>query len=85
MKYECPCCGNITFDEKPPGTYDICPVCFWEDDPVQFLNPDYIGGANKVSLKQAKINYLKFGASSEEFINKVRPPTRSEKKLNSGH
>ena len=31
-KYECPCCGFYTFDEKPNGSYDICPVCFWEEE-----------------------------------------------------
>lgn len=35
MKHKCPCCGYYTFDEKPSGTYDICEVCFWEDDPIQ--------------------------------------------------
>jgi Cysteine-rich CPCC len=28
--YACPCCGFLTLDER--GGYDICPVCFWEDD-----------------------------------------------------
>lgn len=32
MKYKCPCCGYYTFDEKPNGNYDICEVCFWEDN-----------------------------------------------------
>lgn len=32
MKYTCPCCGYKTFDIKPPGTVDICPVCYWQDD-----------------------------------------------------
>ena len=37
-KYKCPCCGFYTFDEKLNGNYDICPVCFWEDDPIQLMN-----------------------------------------------
>ena len=36
MRYACPCCGFLTLDEAPPGTFAICPVCFWEDDDVQF-------------------------------------------------
>ena len=24
------CCGYLTLDEAPTGTYDICEVCFWE-------------------------------------------------------
>ena len=29
-KFSCPCCGCFTLEER--GGYDICPVCFWEDD-----------------------------------------------------
>lgn len=43
----CPCCGNLTFDADDvfPGSFEICPVCYWEDDDVQFLDPEYRGGA----------------------------------------
>ena len=44
----------------------------WEDDGVQFYNPDIEGGANIVSLKQAQKNFIKFGASEERFISGVR-------------
>jgi len=30
LPYSCPCCGYLTLPER--GAYDICPVCFWEDD-----------------------------------------------------
>ncbi|MBJ8192719.1 hypothetical protein JDS79_38930, partial [Bacillus cereus] len=49
-KYTCPCCGYKTLNDEPPGTYDICEICFWEDDGIQFADPDYDGGANIVSL-----------------------------------
>ena len=39
------------------GTYRICPVCRWQDDPVQARNPDYSGGANEESLREARANY----------------------------
>ena len=42
-KFTCPCCGYKTFNEKPNGTYEICEVCFWEDDPLQLENPDLAG------------------------------------------
>ncbi|MEH7657210.1 CPCC family cysteine-rich protein, partial [Bacillus velezensis] len=35
MKYTCPCCGYRTIEEEPPGTYEICNICYWEDDEVQ--------------------------------------------------
>ncbi|HEP9402485.1 hydrolase, partial [Pseudomonas aeruginosa] len=44
MRYPCPCCGYLTFDEEPCGTYEICPVCYWEDDIAQNKDPDYDGG-----------------------------------------
>lgn len=56
-KYKCPCCWYYTFDEKANGNYDICEVCFWEDDPIQLENADYVGGANKVSLSEARRNF----------------------------
>ena len=77
-KYACPCCGYLTLDEEPGGSYDICPVCFWEDDYVQFQDPDYVGGANGVSLRQAKANFSSFGASERRVIPLVRPPQRDE-------
>jgi hypothetical protein len=78
-KFRCPCCGYLTLQEKPPGTYDICPVCFWEDDPVQYADHDYEGGANDVSLKQARTNFHLFGAVEQRFIKDVRKPLDSEK------
>jgi hypothetical protein len=77
--YACPCCGFLTFEEPPPGTYEICPVCSWEDDPVQFEDPSYAGGANRVSLAQARQNFLDLGAASPEFVGNVRPPRDEER------
>ncbi len=56
-KYECVCCGARVLTECPPGTYEVCPMCGWEDDKSQFLDPDYGGGANPISLNQAKIQF----------------------------
>lgn len=50
--YPCPCCGEMAFDSL--GEHDICPHCNWEDDPFQSGNPDRKGGANKMSLNEAK-------------------------------
>ena len=51
----CPVCGKHLFEES--GAYEICPVCGWEDDPVQRREPDLIGGANKLSLYEAIAAY----------------------------
>lgn len=79
-RYYCHCCGYDTLVEQPPGSYDICPICFWEDDPVQFDNHDYEGGANKVSLKQAQINFEQFGACEKEMIKHVIKPDKTYKR-----
>lgn len=41
MKREkCPICGYYTFEDGLGLTYDICPVCFWEDDIFDYDDPD---------------------------------------------
>ena len=60
------------------GTYVLCPVCFWEDDQIQFEDPDYGGGANKVSLNEARNNFREFRASERQFVHKVRAPREDE-------
>ncbi|MDC3958222.1 hypothetical protein KEG38_30465 [Polyangium jinanense] len=57
----CPCCGLLTLPDR--GHYEICDVCGWEDDPIQDQMPDREGGANAVSLNQARRNYVEFGTS----------------------
>jgi len=51
--YPCPSCGFLIFDE-PIGSYDICSICGWEDDPVQLANPLLKGGANKECLLECQ-------------------------------
>ena len=79
-KYRCPCCGYLTLDDEP-GHFDICPVCFWEDDNLQADDPYYEGGPNGISLNQARENYKKFGACEECSLGSVRPPTEEEKNI----
>ena len=75
--YPCVCCGHLTLGE-PPGSYEICPVCFWEDDQVQLRWPDYVGGANRPSLIEAQQNFIRFGACDERSVRHVRPPAEDE-------
>lgn len=69
--YPRPCCGFLTISEPPPGTYEICN---WEDDPVQYNNIDFQGGANEESLNEARQNFKKFKASSLKYVKQVRSP-----------
>lgn len=70
-RHTCACCGFQTLVEGP-GNCGICHVCFWEDDPVQLLDPWYVGGANRVSLAEAQENYVKYGACEQRFKSNVR-------------
>lgn len=75
--YPCACCGFKTLS-APSGTYEICAVCNWEDDPVQLQDPDYRGGANAVSLREAQMNFLSFAASDPSARGKTRLPRPEE-------
>ena len=56
-KFNCPVCGEIVEGKK--GEHEICGKCRWEDDPYQGKHPDYKGGANKMSLNQAREAFKK--------------------------
>jgi hypothetical protein len=72
-KHPCPCCGHLVFGE-PPGSYQICPICYWEDDPVQAADPWFQGGANRPSLAEAQRNYVAFGTVERRSVENVRLP-----------
>jgi hypothetical protein len=76
--YPCPCCGYLTLDER--GAYEICPVCFWEDDGQDDADADVVrGGPNRaLSLSQARENYHTFGASDRSVLCHVRKPHKYE-------
>ncbi|MCT6735401.1 CPCC family cysteine-rich protein [Rhodococcus qingshengii] len=76
-RFPCPCCGHRIFRQSP-DSYDICAVCFWEDDGVQLRWPYMAGGANKVSLIGGQQNYASIGVSEERLLRFVRPPTLAE-------
>src|SRR3954447_19194782 len=49
---QCPCCGYYTLDSR--GSFDICQVCWWEDDDKSDMYgqpaPERPTGANRVQL-----------------------------------
>lgn len=55
-KYHCPCCNHITLDSL--GEYLICDICGWEDDPIQADDIYFQGGANYMSLNEARKIFL---------------------------
>ena len=58
----CPCCGAPAYAE-PPGSYELCGRCGWEDDPAQERDPALAGGANRLCLRDARRAWLLLGAS----------------------
>lgn len=76
----CPCCKYDTFKKEERLNYSICPICFWEDDPMAFEDPEFVGGANRVSLIQAQKNYKEFGACEKDMIKNTRKPNASDKR-----
>lgn len=74
----CPCCRYRTLTTR--GGYDICPVCFWEDDGQDDADADTVRGGPNVllSLTTARNNYQAFGACEQSMLPHVRPPRPSE-------
>src|SRR5882724_10609169 len=79
VHYRCPCCHYKTLGER--GGYDICPVCFWEDDGQDNDDAatDRVFGPNQISLKQARENFRRFGACNKQSIQRVRLPLPAER------
>ncbi|QIK70243.1 glycosyltransferase [Erysipelothrix sp. HDW6C] len=74
-RIQCPCCLNFTIEDFGCEVIvDICSVCFWQYDIIGQNKVDIAIGPNKVSLVEARINYKKFGSSSERLLPNVRDP-----------
>ena len=76
--YRCPCCGFLTLYGR--GQFELCPVCFWEDDGQDEDEADIVrGGPNgTLSLKQAQENFVRYRAAEEQFAPKARKPLADE-------
>lgn len=67
---ECPCCGYLTLGEA--GSYEICAVCFWEDDGGDGTGP------NHMTLAEGQENFQRLGAVREDLVRMVRPSLPEE-------
>jgi len=76
--YRCPCCDFKTLFGREG--FEICPVCFWEDDGQDTHDADSVrGGPNGVlSLSEARKNFKLHQASAPKFLKSVRPPLADE-------
>lgn len=78
-RYQCKCCGyyTLTGESEEDILWDICPVCFWENDVFED-NPNAYSGANHMTLGEGRANYKKYSACSPDEISFVRKPEKSE-------
>ena len=78
--YVCPCCGYATLGEI--DEYEICHLCFWEDDgqddPQENEN---WGGPNKLSLAEARANYINIGACDPKDLTNVKAPNSNDENI----
>ena len=73
----CPCCGYLTLSDWNSGSWEICDICNWEDDAVQFSDPGYEGGANIESLNQARERFRKSRSNVFGYIKEFRGASHS--------
>jgi len=77
MCHPCPCCAYITLDEV--AGWEICPVCFWEDDGHSDDTAGEPSGPNDgLSLTAARDNFAKVGVCDVRFLSNVRAPRPDE-------
>jgi Cysteine-rich CPCC len=65
--FKCPCCAYKTLKRR--GHFEICPICFWEDNGVD-ENEDY-SSPNHMTLKEGKQNFDRYGSADLKCINSV--------------
>ncbi|MFI0964603.1 CPCC family cysteine-rich protein [Streptomyces sp. NPDC021080] len=77
--YRCPCCGYLTLGQR--GGFEICHVCFWEDDGQDEHDADEVrGGPNgSLSLTRARETFRTVGACDPRFTQSVRDPIPEER------
>ncbi|MFL6002579.1 MAG: CPCC family cysteine-rich protein [Nocardioides sp.] len=73
--HPCPCCGYKTLPHR--GEYDLCPVCWWEDEG---LEPWEFSGPNGKTLVEAQQEYLEQRLPYRLRQGKVRAPKRGEER-----
>jgi hypothetical protein len=67
---QCDCCDFFTILEGED--YEICPVCFWQQDAFGIREPDEKSGANHgLTLRAGRANFRAFGACEEKFKTNV--------------
>lgn len=81
--HKCPCCSFYTLEER--AIFDICRICWWEDDGQDDPHADRVmGGPNgRYSLTMARHNFIDHGDMYDlhDGIDLVRQPTEERQRL----
>jgi len=75
--FQCPCCDYFTLSAR--GEYDICPICFWEDDGLDLDRLDIPSGPNHMTLREGRHHFKQFGACDSEMLVHVLPTAERKK------
>ena len=65
----CPCCDYLSLPQN--GNYNICPICFWEDDGISIDSENSYSGPNHMSIFEGRENFIKYGACEERCLKFV--------------
>jgi len=74
--FPCPCCGYQTLPKQPPGSYEICPICCWEDAYAEHVDET----SNEGTLWQAQKNFDEIGACESQWLDTVRAVTNHDRR-----
>jgi uncharacterized protein YjbI with pentapeptide repeats len=77
-KQVCPCCYSRTLTSR--GRFEICEVCYWEDDDQDDVDADFVrGGPNgNLSLTEGRANYSALRSCDRLHSPSVRRPRPEE-------
>lgn len=53
LKDTCPACGYLTLSER--DAFDICPICFWENDGLDDFEASKSSGPNHMTLTEYRM------------------------------
>lgn len=74
--HQCPCCDYYTLTGR--AGFEVCPICYWEDDGQDLGELDVVSGRNHITLRQARKNFLAIGASDQAALSLVAPAPARE-------
>ena len=71
--WQCPCCDYYSLSER--GSYETCPVCYWEDDGQDLDKLDVVSKPNHITLREARVNFGTVGACDHAALSLVASPS----------